>query len=329
MFKPCQPLPKVVFILIFLIGAPLSAGWASETAPGTPAEWAEFLPEKWMSIFHRHIANDACEKAVPLLEAAGNAGDWLSLSILAEFHEKGVCVPVDVEAAERYRKRSNEIKEGCEHRIRSAYLRLKGMGTPRGSQKAKKSFTIGARCRTPVAEEIIEISEYWKAADKDRVRVIEDQIFWALRVEEGDARTQFDLAQRLVRGDEFPVSPKTAVRWTKQATKKGLVDAQYTLAHWLLFGGPVERDPTLGRIRLRELAKAGHVLSQAALGRWFGTLPSPSDFDNERAYAWLLIAAAGGSDVENLLRQVEMRLPDQERKWIKSLVGTRTFPKWL
>lgn len=143
-----------------------------------------------------------------------------------------------------------------------------------------------------------------------------DELDWVSAVEAGDARTQYEAALRLRRGDDGVRDPAAALDWIERAAEKGLPEAQYE--HGLSFfrGRYPEPEPIMGFTWLTSAAEAGHVPAQVDLARRHAEDDGLHQSD-ALAYYWYRRARENGASVEDALGRVERRLGDFTRAMVE------------
>ena len=110
----------------------------------------------------------------------------------------------------------------------------------------------------------------------------------------GDARAQFQLAERYRIGDKFTERDYAeAVRWYRAAAEQGHREAQCDLGSMLLNGLGVAKDAVQAAVWFRPGADQGLAVAQfnLALRYLHGT---GVEQDDDEAVAWLLLATAQG-----------------------------------
>jgi TPR repeat protein len=156
-------------------------------------------------------------------------------------------------------------------------------------------------------------------------RELEEAMAWVREIETSDARTLYEMALKLKAGlDGLPPHEQRARDWMSDAAMKGLVEARYTLAMWLLEEPRDERDIENALWWLYDLGARGH---RRALEKYGRRLAEGRDVvQNDRdAYIVLMRAKAAGAEVEDILGDLRRRLPAPQLAEAEILLEGRSF----
>lgn len=125
----------------------------------------------------------------------------------------------------------------------------------------------------------------------------DDESINALReaAEKGDAKAQYDLAQRLMMGAGVEQDCEQAVKWLRMSARKGYAAAQNELGVWYVKGYCVQPDETEGLRWVQKAAEQGHADGLYHLGVFYLNGTGVDTSDSEAA-KWFLKAAKAGDE---------------------------------
>ena len=132
--------------------------------------------------------------------------------------------------------------------------------------------------------------------------------------EQGYATPQYQLGVMYYYGLGVARDEREAARWYRAAAEQGDTEAQFTLGWMYENGEGVEKDAREAVRWYRAAAEQGVALAQYNLGRMYYNGKGVVEEQRE-AYIWLLIAKAGGEEVN--LRGFSWQLTSAEIKSIK------------
>lgn len=127
------------------------------------------------------------------------------------------------------------------------------------------------------------------------------------KAEEGDAQSQYQLANQYWLGWGVPQNPAEAVKWYTKAADQGSVQAQYSLAEIYANGEGVEQNHSEAMKWYSKAADQGNVDAQTALG-YIYTSGQGADQNYTEAARWYTKAAEqGNADAQLMLGTLSVK----------------------
>lgn len=137
---------------------------------------------------------------------------------------------------------------------------------------------------------------------------------WHRSASEGDASSQFRLAELYESGMGVVRNGSTAVRWYSRAADQGHLEAQFRLGVLLEFGRALPRDISRASHWYLRAAENGHPVACARMGAFFEVRAN-----NVQALLWYREAVIRGHEfAEILIPAVQAKLAPEELELVDS-----------
>lgn len=135
---------------------------------------------------------------------------------------------------------------------------------------------------------------------------------------DGDAAAQYELADRLAKGDGVPKDAGEATKWYAKSGEQGNVAAQMKLGTLYIAGKQVRKDSSTAAMWFMLAADAGNAAAQTQIARMhMGGVGVAKD--DVEAYKWATAAVAGGDVASKQIVQVlEKRMKPEQLTFARS-----------